>query len=156
MVKVATGFEAPLKLLFPIKRSPVQFSLLGLGDIVIPGIFVAMTLRFDYWMHSKRSGIADASKEDAPMFRNFRKFYFKSSLVAYALSIFLTGCIMLFFKKAQPALLYLVNFSFELWTHPPGACYAGVSLCSGIIQKGARRSDSIFRKRRRRGRKGGT
>ena len=36
MVKVATSFDAPIKLLFP--RGPdVRPSLLGLGDIVIPG-----------------------------------------------------------------------------------------------------------------------
>ena len=50
-VSVATSVEAPIKLLFPraleagSTRSP--FSMLGLGDIVIPGIFVALILRYD-------------------------------------------------------------------------------------------------------------
>eukprot|EP01053_Blabericola_migrator_P005597 Blabericola_migrator_1__5596@NODE_2849_length_2288_cov_294_107159_g1786_i0_p1_GENE_NODE_2849_length_2288_cov_294_107159_g1786_i0NODE_2849_length_2288_cov_294_107159_g1786_i0_p1_ORF_typecomplete_len424_score86_03Peptidase_A22B/PF04258_13/4_6e03Peptidase_A22B/PF04258_13/4_4e78SPP/PF06550_11/2_1e03SPP/PF06550_11/3e03SPP/PF06550_11/3_9e07PriA_3primeBD/PF17764_1/20PriA_3primeBD/PF17764_1/41_NODE_2849_length_2288_cov_294_107159_g1786_i06651936 len=105
MVKVATGFDAPVKLLFPISQSPVKYSLLGLGDIVIPGIFIAMTLRFDYWIWRKTH---DAPKDIEVMQRVFPKFYFHSSLVAYALSITFTGCVLLFFKKAQPALLYLV------------------------------------------------
>lgn len=50
-VSVATSLEAPIKLLFPrvleegSTRAP--FSMLGLGDIVIPGIFVALILRYD-------------------------------------------------------------------------------------------------------------
>ena len=47
---MATSVDAPIKLLFP---RPVEadskkpFSMLGLGDIVIPGIFVALILRYD-------------------------------------------------------------------------------------------------------------
>lgn len=41
MVTVAKSLDAPIKLLFPIDltTSPPKFSMLGLGDIVIPGIF---------------------------------------------------------------------------------------------------------------------
>ena len=39
MVSVAKSFDAPIKLVFPknIFASEYQFSMLGLGDIVIPG-----------------------------------------------------------------------------------------------------------------------
>lgn len=39
MVTVAKSFDAPIKLLFPrkIPPAPQDFSMLGLGDIVIPG-----------------------------------------------------------------------------------------------------------------------
>ncbi|KAH0463817.1 hypothetical protein IEQ34_006603 [Dendrobium chrysotoxum] len=47
MVSVAKSFDAPIKLLFPTADSARPFSMLGLGDIVIPGIFVALALRFD-------------------------------------------------------------------------------------------------------------
>lgn len=49
MVTVAKNIDAPIKLLFPINLSaiPPTFSMLGLGDIVIPGIFVAMALKYD-------------------------------------------------------------------------------------------------------------
>ena len=50
-VSVATSVEAPIKLLFPRALEPGSlrspFSMLGLGDIVIPGIFVALILRYD-------------------------------------------------------------------------------------------------------------
>lgn len=48
MISVATQIEAPIKLSYhTAKRS----SMLGLGDIVLPGIFICMALRFDLWLH---------------------------------------------------------------------------------------------------------
>jgi minor histocompatibility antigen H13 len=49
MVTVAKSVDAPIKLLFPIDllADPPKLSMLGLGDIVIPGIFVALCLRYD-------------------------------------------------------------------------------------------------------------
>ncbi|KAL4307856.1 hypothetical protein AHAS_Ahas16G0320100 [Arachis hypogaea] len=37
MVSVAKSFDAPIKLLSPTADSTRPFSMLGLGDIVIPG-----------------------------------------------------------------------------------------------------------------------
>ena len=56
MLTVAKSIDAPIKLLFPTDWQAIneetgepepKFSLLGLGDIVIPGIFMALCLRFD-------------------------------------------------------------------------------------------------------------
>ena len=48
---VAKSFDAPIKLLFPrvesLAEGKAPFSMLGLGDIVVPGIFVALILRYD-------------------------------------------------------------------------------------------------------------
>ena len=49
-MSVAKNFDAPIKLLFPRDLTPgveKPFSMLGLGDIVIPGVFVALLLRYD-------------------------------------------------------------------------------------------------------------
>jgi signal peptide peptidase-like protein 2B len=50
MVKVATGFDAPIKILMPhisLWDYPSEnCSLLGLGDIVIPGIYIGFLIRF--------------------------------------------------------------------------------------------------------------
>lgn len=67
-----------------------NFAMLGLGDIVIPGIFIALLLRFDYSL--KRQS----------------KVYFHSTCVAYTLGLVATIAVMHVFKHAQPALLYLV------------------------------------------------
>jgi len=49
MLTVAKSIDAPIKLLFPKNwaTTPAEFSLLGLGDIVIPGVFIALCLRYD-------------------------------------------------------------------------------------------------------------
>ena len=48
MVAVATQIDAPIKLTY---ETASRSSLLGLGDIVIPGIFICLALRFDLWRH---------------------------------------------------------------------------------------------------------
>jgi len=95
MVTVAKSFEAPIKLVFPQDiltngLNASNFAMLGLGDIVIPGLFIALLLRFDH--STKRKS----------------RIYFYSTLVAYFLGLMATIFVMQVFKHAQPALLYLV------------------------------------------------
>lgn len=101
MVTVATSFDAPIKLVFPrvFKTAEVEGkqSILGLGDIVIPGIFIALLLRFD----AERAGVSHISE-------SFSKPYFHISLLFYILGLVATVLVMYVFNAAQPALLYLV------------------------------------------------
>lgn len=97
MVTVAKSFEAPIKLIFPMDLlekglSASNFAMLGLGDIVIPGIFIALLLRFDH-----------SSKKDKTS-----RVYFYSGFIAYFVGLVVTVLVMHAFKAAQPALLYLV------------------------------------------------
>jgi len=61
MVTVATKIEAPVKLLFAGNSVPTlgkyPFAVLGLGDIVIPGVFLAMLRQFDIeqWYNNNES-----------------------------------------------------------------------------------------------------
>jgi minor histocompatibility antigen H13 len=105
MVAVAKGLNAPVKILFPkaLGVKPMPFSMLGLGDIVIPGIFVALMLRFD-----SRQQLAGTP-------------YFLSNLLAYELGLVATVGVMHFFDAAQPALLYLVP-----------ACIGASLLCAAV------------------------
>jgi minor histocompatibility antigen H13 len=48
MVTVATKLDVPIKLTF---QAAERKSILGLGDIVIPGMVMALALRFDLWRH---------------------------------------------------------------------------------------------------------
>lgn len=104
MVTVAKSFDGPIKLLFPrvlpTLEAKGEFSLLGLGDIVIPGLFVALLLRFD----AVRSGQVIKSADQS----NFPQPYFLTNAAAYALGLLATVGVMFFFQAAQPALLYLV------------------------------------------------
>lgn len=96
MVTVAKGLDAPIKLMFPMDilekgLAASNFGMLGLGDIVVPGLFIALLCRFDFNHHPLKS-----------------RMYFYTGFVAYILGLLTTIGIMHFFKAAQPALLYLV------------------------------------------------
>ncbi|RKU43243.1 hypothetical protein DL546_003640 [Coniochaeta pulveracea] len=49
MITVATKLDVPIKLTF--QNAKGHASILGLGDIVLPGIFIALALRFDLWRY---------------------------------------------------------------------------------------------------------
>lgn len=56
MVTVATQLEIPFKLLFPWPRRPTDdptkraLSMLGLGDVILPGMMIGFALRFDLYL----------------------------------------------------------------------------------------------------------
>lgn len=56
MVTVAKSIDAPIKLVFPrpdvadsVSTKP-QYAMLGLGDVVLPGIMIGLALRFDLFL----------------------------------------------------------------------------------------------------------
>lgn len=64
-------------------------SILGFGDIIVPGLLIAYCRRFDVQTGSSY-------------------IYYVSSTVAYAIGMILTFVVLVLMKKGQPALLYLV------------------------------------------------
>lgn len=107
MVTVAKNLDGPIKILFPRdslipnpETGKIDLSLLGLGDIVIPGFFLALLLRFD----AHQAKLSDKVDIHA----RFPKPYFHSCLIAYVLGLVTTLVVMIQFNAAQPALLYLV------------------------------------------------
>ncbi|KAF1997693.1 hypothetical protein P154DRAFT_273147 [Amniculicola lignicola CBS 123094] len=55
MVTVAKSLDVPIKLMFPRpgpadKPSAVSHAMLGLGDVVLPGIMIGLALRFDLFL----------------------------------------------------------------------------------------------------------
>ncbi|GAA5893947.1 aspartic endopeptidase [Sporobolomyces salmoneus] len=106
MVSVAKNFDAPIKIVFPKDLSAAKdFTLLGLGDIVLPGAFLALSLRFDYHQAIKRA--LSSSKRPPRPTDSFSKPYFTASFIAYIGGLATTILVMHTFKAAQPALLYL-------------------------------------------------
>jgi minor histocompatibility antigen H13 len=100
MVSVATKLDVPIKLLWPksLQFSTTKgFTMLGLGDIVIPGIFIALALRYD---HHRGSTSATGKI-------SFDKPYFYATLGSYIVGLVATIAVMHTFEAAQPALLYL-------------------------------------------------
>ena len=116
MVTVAKSLDGPIKILFPrslvshAESGRLEMSLLGLGDIVIPGFFLALLLRFD------------AHNANLPYFptnihASFPKPYFHSALIGYVIGLGVTLYVMVAFEAAQPALLYLVPELKELFAY---------------------------------------
>lgn len=106
MVTVAKSVDAPIKLVF-LKQfaqpdSDALFSMLGLGDIVLPGVFVALLLRFDFFRSFQEKRFQTSPSEFFP------KRLFNVAIALYALGLWCTVFVMHWFKHAQPALLYLV------------------------------------------------
>lgn len=99
MVSVATGVEAPIKLMFPRHLGgcgDLKHSMLGLGDIAVPGLFIAFLAKWDAVKMGEKASSSFV--------------YLNTVMVAYVLSLVTTVAIMLFFNHAQPALLYIVPY----------------------------------------------
>lgn len=91
--KLPVVMRVPRLLAWAQNLCMMQFSILGYGDIIVPGLLVAYCSRFDVWIKSKR------------------KVYFVSCCIAYFLGMILTFIVMLLSGMGQPALLYLVPFT---------------------------------------------
>eukprot|EP00808_Paulinella_micropora_P012081 g51828.t1 len=96
MVTVATGGNTgeavPMLLRLPhLAAQDGGYTMLGLGDVALPGLLVSFLLRFDL-------------SNDLPKTSG----YFLCSLCGYAVGIALTDLALFVFETGQPALLYLV------------------------------------------------
>jgi minor histocompatibility antigen H13 len=73
MVTVATKLDVPIKLLFPRPPnanddpSTTQLAMLGLGDIVVPGMVMGLALRFDLFLYYQRKGAQKAQTEGSDL-----------------------------------------------------------------------------------------
>ena len=168
MVTVATKLEVPIKLLFPRPRGcamPVgalegseamqeyldclakkrTMAMLGLGDIVIPGMMLAFALRFDLYRFylGKETVIVNDSgdrvikkkkymratgswgerfwtsaglQSEELQAKTFPKPYFHAGVIGYVAGMVVTMIVMQVAQHAQPALLYLVpGVLISLW-----------------------------------------
>ncbi|KAL6245244.1 hypothetical protein RBB50_008019 [Rhinocladiella similis] len=166
MVTVATKLDVPIKLLFPRPDDctfPVgaaegsvameeylqclaekrTMAMLGLGDIVVPGMMLAFALRFDlflFYLRQGQKGEKGREETEKPVYasakghwgerfwtrsklwsddikaKSFPKPYFSATIVGYVLGMITTLIIMQVAEHAQPALLYLVpGVLLSLW-----------------------------------------
>ncbi|RKP02648.1 hypothetical protein CXG81DRAFT_10550, partial [Caulochytrium protostelioides] len=118
MVTVARNFNAPIKVVWPknilaVLRSGhwwhptpppggMDATMLGLGDIVIPGVFIALCLVFDQHLY-RQTPRGKLHRHAA----HFPRPYFITCMIAYVVGLTTTIFIMHTFRAAQPALLYL-------------------------------------------------
>nr|ABK24340.1 unknown [Picea sitchensis] len=111
MLTVATSsaFDGPIKLIFPHLEgnSTFPYSLLGLGDVAVPGLLTALMLRFDRSRDSTRIDGAIECSSTGPLTKP-DKTYFSTCIASYIFGLALTVVANGVSKAAQPALLYLV------------------------------------------------
>ena len=107
------------------------YSMLGLGDVVFPGLLVTMALRYDYAEIARRGGPRKWQNSRLQAFLGFDFFgYFPALVLAYAGGLITTFAALLldftiFNVKGQPALLYLVPFTV--------GTFAAVAKCRGEL-----------------------
>jgi len=94
MSTIAKTLNLPHKWIIPQIHLPMKLiwgdMMLGLGDIVVPGILIAYALRFDY------------SKG------NYSNGYFITAIIGYSIGFLTAVTMSAVYHHAQPALLYLV------------------------------------------------
>ncbi|XP_019599517.2 signal peptide peptidase-like 2B isoform X1 [Rhinolophus sinicus] len=134
MVEVATGptdsathEKLPMVLKVPrLNTSPLAlcdrpFSLLGFGDILVPGLLVAYCHRFDIQVQSSR-------------------IYFVACTIAYGIGLLVTFMALALMQRGQPALLYLVpctlttSGALALWRRELGMFWTGSGFAKDIPQ----------------------
>ena len=108
MVTVAKNLKAPIKLIFPRPAVIDKPNMLGLGDIVLPGLYIALILRYDVMRTFNKINFNNVTLKTVGNLPSLNMNTFYVVLVCYMLS--LCGClvVMWVFKAAQPALLYIV------------------------------------------------
>lgn len=149
MVTVATKLDVPIKMVFPRPAGPnedpneLSLAMLGLGDIVVPGMMIGLALRFDLFLYYKYKSLMLSNKEStvegaekaiyqratggwgerfwtrssSSKVLSFPKPYFYASIVGYISGMVTTLLAMQFSQHAQPALLYLVpGVLISLWS----------------------------------------
>ena len=119
MVTVATQLDVPIKILVPLvlsqEGSDLQFTLIGLGDIVLPGLVLSFAMRFD-----------DNRKVD------LRSGYFAVTMTGYVVGLMICEVVVGAFHLAQPAMIYLVPgtlipfYAMALYRGELGEAWVGI------------------------------
>lgn len=89
MVSVASGLDLPIKIECPHfsdSAYPYSCSMLGLGDLALPGLFLAFASRFDFQNETN---------------------YLKVLIGCYSAALVMCILVLVIFEHAQPALLYI-------------------------------------------------
>lgn len=107
MMTVAQGFEAPMKILMPIRGK--GYAMLGIGDIIIPGFLCSMCLRADFirgvlykaFAQQKELESSEGQDEIAKKLNETPvtvsgddRFYYLNSIIAYNIGIAVTMAAM--------------------------------------------------------------
>ncbi|KAM8925154.1 signal peptide peptidase-like 2B isoform 1-T2 [Lycaon pictus] len=154
MVEVATGpsdsathEKLPMVLKVPrLNASPLAlcdrpFSLLGFGDILVPGLLVAYCHRFDIQVQSSRVYFVACTVGSQPL--SLRSLLLSSRFFrtrAYGIGLLVTFMALALMQRGQPALLYLVpctlitSCALALWRRELGMFWTGSGFAKDLPQ----------------------
>ena len=97
MVVAATSIQIPIKIEFPLlfSNNPIKnCMILGLGDILLPGVIIKYCRRFDLMMEKMNMKMKGMS-------------FFNFNLLLYIISVALAMIMMFVFNHGQPVLFYI-------------------------------------------------
>ncbi|KTG04570.1 hypothetical protein cypCar_00033486 [Cyprinus carpio] len=97
----------PGKLVFPSSTGS-HFSMLGIGDIVMPGLLLCFVLRYDNYKKQANGEVPGSVNMSGRM---QRVSYFHCTLIGYFVGLLTATVASRIHRAAQPALLYLVPFT---------------------------------------------
>lgn len=97
----------PGKLVFPSSTGS-HFSMLGIGDIVMPGLLLCFVLRYDNYKKQANGEVPGPGNMSGRM---QRVSYFHCTLIGYFVGLLTATVASRIHRAAQPALLYLVPFT---------------------------------------------
>ena len=104
MVVAATSIQIPIKIEFPIlfSNNPIKnCMLLGLGDILLPGMIIKYSRRFDLLKNKMEKKKLGQRKKKTKI--NFYSY----NLLLYFISVVLAMIMMFVFDHGQPVLFYI-------------------------------------------------
>uniref|UniRef100_A0A8C6JRH1 Signal peptide peptidase-like 2B n=2 Tax=Melopsittacus undulatus TaxID=13146 RepID=A0A8C6JRH1_MELUD len=119
--KLPMVLKVPRLSLSPLALCDRPFSILGFGDILVPGVLVAYCHRFDIQVQSSRV-------------------YFVACTVAYGIGLLMTFVALAMMQMGQPALLYLVpctlftSFAVAFWRKELGMFWRGSGFAKDLPQ----------------------
>ncbi|XP_075771885.1 signal peptide peptidase-like 3 isoform X2 [Pelodiscus sinensis] len=107
--ETASGSEAPQD---PEPGSTgSHFSMLGIGDIVMPGLLLCFVLRYDNYKKQANSDSCGTPGPGNISGRMQKVSYFHCTLIGYFVGLLTATVASRIHRAAQPALLYLVPFT---------------------------------------------
>ena len=125
MMTVARGFESPMKVLF---KKPEGLAMLGIGDIIVPGLLVSMCIRIDFIrglllksLQRKQQLLRSADRDEVVEQLTGQatvttstsgqeatsSYYFFASMLGYNLGLIGSVLALSWTRTPQPALLYI-------------------------------------------------
>jgi len=106
MESVAINIEIPTKIVLPrfasAETDTVESSILGLGDIGLPGCAIALCLRYDLYNFHAAHPLTEFHH-----LQKYQKPYFFASLIGYTIALIMAITASQVYQTGQPALLYI-------------------------------------------------